>query len=142
MTNMSQQERLERIQEEAAHAAAHFSLNRAVRVDPEGRWVMIEQFPLPRGYNYEETSILILLPPDYPLTVRDWFYLDPGIERLDGRQLPHYRTPDEDELEAAGWKAGCLHIRSWRPAENFWEGHCLLTICRLIYMALERWLRE
>lgn len=141
MRNMSRQQRLERIRHEAAYAAAYFSSNRSVCVDPDGSWVMIENFPLPAGYNYQETSILILLPPDYPLSVRDWFYLDPGLERLDGKPLPHYRFAGHD-LEAAGWKAGCLHIRSWRPAENFWDGHCLLTICQLIYMALERWLRE
>lgn len=59
--------RLARIQYEVALAAVRFSRTHSADYDDEaGGWVIIRDFPLPRGYNYPTTDILILLPPNYP----------------------------------------------------------------------------
>lgn len=139
MREMTKQARLRRIQAEAALAAAEFSLNKKVHVDPNGEWVLIERFPLPKGYNYEHTSVLILLPPDYPTCIRDWFYCDAGIRRKNGANPAHILEPSDERMKRKGWMAGCLHIKSWKPADVITEGHSLLTICQLIAMAFERW---
>lgn len=140
---MTEQERLQRITEEAVLAAAEFSLNKRVHVDPAGGWVLIEQFPLPNGYNYEHTSVLILLPPDYPARIRDWFYCDAGIRRKNGTKLGHIiETLTDKEMKRKGWVGACLHIKRWKPADVITEGHSLLSICQLIAMAFEQWLCE
>lgn len=134
--------RLRRIFQEAALAACLFSQSKRVEVDPdEGRWVLIYDFPLPQGYNRPMTHILIRLPPNYPLTPPDWFYLDRGVRRADGRP-PHYFEDDHipQELRQKGWAGGCLHIREWRPGADPLWGHSLLTVCKLIADALRRWL--
>lgn len=133
--------RLSRIAQETALAAMRYSMTKQAKFDQDnGNWVVIHNFALPSGYNFNQTDILILLPPSYPQTPPDWFYMDPGLRRRDGRP-PHYFE------EAAGraptlelWAAGCLHIRSWRPTNDPLTGHSLLTICQLIQGAFGRWL--
>ncbi|MFN7017546.1 MAG: E2/UBC family protein [Fimbriimonadales bacterium] len=144
--------RLQRIAYEVALAAARYSQTKSADYDDEaGSWVVIKDFPLPPGYNYERTDVLILLPPNYPQTPPDWFYVDDNLRLADGRKPSHvfYNETRFDPNRASqmidappqmkGWTACCLHIRSWRPAANPLEGHSLLSVCELIRGALKRW---
>lgn len=135
--------RMQRIMQEAVLTAARYSQTHRAKVDTDaGRWVVIYDFPLPSGYNYSKTDILILLPPNYPLTPPDWFYLDPGLRRRDGKP-PHYFHEDIRKAPGIkGWAAGCLHIRSWMIRNDPLDGHSLLTVCQLIEDAFKRWLRQ
>jgi hypothetical protein len=82
--------RLQRIASEAALAAVHYSQSKRASYDDEaGRWVIIHDFPLPRGYNYSSTDVLILLPPNYPQTPPDWFYVDYNLRLANGQRPPH-----------------------------------------------------
>jgi len=136
--------RMERIFCEAALAACGFSRSRRADVDPAGgRWVVVYDFPLPRGYNMRTVHLLIRLPADYPLTPPTWFYLPRGLRRADGTQPPHYFEDSyvPPELQVKGWAAGCLHMREWRPGLDPLRGHSLLTYCEHIRRAFRRWLR-
>ncbi len=136
--------RLKRIKQEAALAAAQFSVSRKADVDPDAEsWVVIYDFPLPNGFNYKTTDILILLPPSYPQTPPDWFYMDPRLQRRDGSRPPHYFEEIRKALSVEGWAAGSLHIiKNWHPSDDPLTGHSLLTVCQLIQEAFERWLRQ
>jgi hypothetical protein len=146
--------RLRRIQYEVALAALRYSRTHSADFDDEaGSWVMIKDFPLPEGYNYETTDILVLLPPNYPQTPPDWFYVDDNLRLADGRRPSHVfyqqtthdpntrlvNRAEEKPPQMKGWTGCCLHIRSWQPAANPVEGHSLLSVCELIRGALERW---
>ncbi|MGQ9656729.1 MAG: E2/UBC family protein [Fimbriimonadales bacterium] len=145
--------RLARIQSEVVLAAMRFSRTRSADFDDEaGGWVIIRDFPLPRGYNYPTTDILILLPSNYPQTPPDWFYVDNNLRLADGRRPSHvfYETTHDPNVRRAhqaideppqmkGWTGCCLHIRSWKPAANPLDGHSLLSVCALIEGALKRW---
>ncbi|MCS7208735.1 MAG: hypothetical protein NZ874_04105 [Fimbriimonadales bacterium] len=144
--------RLQRIAYEVALAAARYSRTKSADYDDEeGSWVVIKDFPLPKGYNYQQTDVLILLPPNYPQTPPDWFYVDDNLRLANGHKPnhvfygetphdPNRRDPRADAPPAMkGWTACCLHIRSWKPAASPTEGHSLLSVCELIRGALERW---
>ena len=82
--------RLKRIQYEVALAAVRYSRTHSAEFDDEsGSWVVIKDFSLPEGYNYEMTDILVLLPPNYPQTPPDWFYVDDNLRLADGRRPSH-----------------------------------------------------
>jgi hypothetical protein len=67
-------QRLQRILTEVALAAVRYSATHSAQYDDEaGSWVIIKDFPLPAGYNYTHTDVLILLPGNYPQTPADWF---------------------------------------------------------------------
>ncbi|MCS6920061.1 MAG: hypothetical protein NZM28_09850 [Fimbriimonadales bacterium] len=147
--------RLQRIAYEVALAAARYSQSKSADYDDEdGSWVVIKDFPLPPGYNYERTDVLILLPRNYPQTPPDWFYVDDNLRLADGRKPSHVfygetgHDPNRNNplADAApqmkGWTACCMHIHSWKPAANPLEGHSLLSVCELIRGALTRWKRN
>ncbi|GBC89933.1 hypothetical protein HRbin14_00665 [bacterium HR14] len=147
---MNANKRLERIAFELALCVATYSRTKEGTYDDEsGAWVIIREFPLPEGYNYETTDVLILLPPNYPQTPPDWFYVDTNLRLANGKKPAHIfydDTHDPNEAiygdqppEMLGWTACCLHIREWKPAANPIEGHCLLSVCELIKNAFERW---
>ncbi len=143
--------RLKRIHYEVALAAVRYSRTRSADFDDEsGSWVIVKDFPLPEGYNYETTDILILLPSNYPQTPPDWFYVDDNLRLANGQRPSHvfYQNTEHDPNarraaseppQMKGWTGCCLHIRSWQPAANPVEGHSLLSVCELIRGALERW---
>ncbi len=145
--------RLQRIAYEAALAATHYSQTKQASYDDEdGEWVIIHDFPLPRGYNYTTTDVLILLPRHYPQTPPDWFYVDYNLRLANGQRPPHVfygdtsYDPNRGQFREAppalkGWTACCLHIHEWRPAANPLAGHSLLSVCELIKKAFERWRR-
>jgi len=143
--------RIQRIAYEVALAASRYSHTKSAEFDDEdGSWVVIKDFPLPPGYNYERTDVLVLLPPNYPQTPPDWFYVDDNLRLANGAEPDHVFYNDtlydpNDELfgsappQMRGWTACCLHIRSWKPAANPLNGHSLLSVCELIRGALNRW---
>jgi hypothetical protein len=136
--------RMSRIAREMALAAMRYSMTKQAKYDPDnGEWVLIHNFGLPYGYNYDRTDILIYpLSPLYPQEPPDWFYMDRGLRRCDGKP-PHYF---EDAMGRAPtlehWAAGCLHIKTWYPTNDPLTGHSLLTVYQLIQDAFQRWLRQ
>lgn len=146
--------RLQRIAYEVALAAIRYSASKSADYDDEsGGWVVIKDFPLPPGYNYTHTDVLILLPSNYPQTPPDWFYVDDNLRLASGAKPSHvfYGQTSHDPNRALtqadappqmkGWTGCCLHIRTWKPAANPTDGHSLLSVCELIRGALERWRR-
>lgn len=135
--------RLTRIKQEAAQAAFLFTTSRAAEVDlPDGRWVRFFDFALPPGYNYDKTDILILLPPSYPQTPPDWFYLDQGLRRYDGSPPHVFDRLSSHPPVMEGWAVGSLHIKTWNPSTDLFSGHSLLSVCGLIEDAFRRWLHQ
>lgn len=135
--------RIRRIAQETALAAMRHSITKQGRYDDNnGEWVAIYNFALPFGYNYDRTDILILLPPLYPQSPTEWFYMDPGLRRRDGRLLHYFEDAVNRAPTLQHWAAGCMHIHTWHPTTDPLTGHSLLTICKLIEDAFVRWLRQ
>lgn len=144
-------QRVQRILKEAALAAVRYSATHSAQYDDEaGSWVIIKDFPLPEGYNYTHTDVLILLPKNYPQTPPDWFYVDDELLLENGDEPDHMFYDDtsvdpnlevvEDTMpQLCGWTGCCLHIYEWKPAVDPLQGHSLLSVCELIKQAFERW---
>ncbi len=143
--------RLQRIALECALCAVRFSQTKSASYDDEeGTWVIIHDFALPQGYNYDTTDLLLVLPPNYPLSPPDWFYVDNNLRLQNGKRLEHVfydsltHDPNRQRIEPPqrkGWTGCCLHFRSWKPTNDPLTGHSLLSVCELIKEALKRWSR-
>ena len=55
--------------------------------DPSGRWVIIQNFPVPDGYNVTSTTLAFMLPASFPTTEIDMMYFQPRLERADGKTI-------------------------------------------------------
>ena len=50
--------------------------------------VVMSQWPLPRGFDRDESDLLVRLSPGYPDVPPDMWWFSPPVRRADGRELP------------------------------------------------------
>ena len=57
-------------------------------IDGGRRWLLLHQFPLPRGYTITHTSLALEIPPTYPGAAIYGFYAYPPLVLKSGRPIP------------------------------------------------------
>lgn len=87
-------------------------------------WVRIQRFPLPPGWNREELELLILIPPAYPSTPPDNFFVRNGLRLQDG-SLPGNYAEGQSVL-GESWAQFSFHAQEWRPSNDL-DSDSLLT---------------
>ena len=105
---------------------------------PNLEWVLFKEFTLPKGWNSATTSLLILIPPGYPVTPPDNFYVSPGL-RLESGAMPSNYSEGPTHL-GQQWGQFSIHAQKecWAPKADFLEGDNLLTFMLIV----ERRLKE
>ena len=103
---------------------------------PNLDWLMFKEFPLPAGWDRESTDILVLIPPGYPETPPDNFYVPNGL-RLQSNTVPG-NFAEGQEILGAAWAQFSYHAETWTPTHDLWNGDTLVTFMA----AVERRLRE
>ncbi len=98
-------------------------------------WFEIPDLPLPQGWNRVQTRILVLIPPGYPETPPDNFYVETGLKLADGGSPGGYNESAEKIGKTWGQFSWHADVSTWVPASNPREGHNLRTF---ITMARKR----
>ena len=90
-------------------------------------WVIFKSFKLSSGWNCEVTRLLIIVPPGYPMTPPDNFYVEPRLKLASGSGVANYSEP-VSQLEQT-WGQFSYHVDSsdWKATEDILSGHNLLT---------------
>lgn len=80
-------------------------------------WVftVFDQYPLPAGFNLQSTSLLVKVPPNYPLGGLDMFWTDPQLRLVCG-SLPA-NTTVENYLGRL-WLRFSWHPHRWNPSSD------------------------
>jgi len=101
-------------------------------------WVRFNEFPLSPGWNRIATSLLVFIPPGYPVTPPDNFYVASGL-RTASENMPSNYSEGHSHL-GEQWGQFSYHVETgeWRPAVNSFEGDNLLTFM----LGVERRLKE
>lgn len=99
-------------------------------------WILFEAFALPSGWNRSTIEVLVILPPGYPATPPDNFFVRNGLRTADGA-LPSNYSENQTVLGSA-WAQFSFHVQEWNPAETNHGGDNLLTFM----LGVERRLRE
>lgn len=101
-----------------------------VQAGPDGDWVLINGYKLPPGWNKEQIKLLILIPPGYPTTPPDNFYVNNEL-RLANGSVPGSTTCDK-QIQGKPWLQFSYHVESpsWSPHADILKGHNLLTFMR------------
>jgi hypothetical protein len=90
----------------------------ALQLHPQADgWVftVFDQYPLPSGFNQQSTSLLIKVPPNYPLGGMDMFWADPQL-KLAGGSMPA-NTSVEENL-GRPWLRFSWHPHRWNPSSD------------------------
>ena len=99
-----------------------------VESDPDISWIVVKNVQLPDGWNRDQTDILIKIPPGYPTTQPDNFFVDSTL-RLSNDQKPN-RAPQEESIGSRDWLMFSFHLDGsgeWQPEAEIENGHNLLT---------------
>ncbi|MVT07754.1 multiubiquitin domain-containing protein [Chitinophaga tropicalis] len=54
---------------------------------PQGYCLLIEDFPIPKGYNVDKAKVALIIPPTYPASEIDMAYFYPVLALLSGRPI-------------------------------------------------------
>ena len=86
------------------------------------RWILLEDFSLPPGYNVPQASLGLLLPPAYPDVQIDMAYFLPHLARADRKGI-NALTPRT--IDGRNWQQWSRHRKpeDWRPGIDNIESH-------------------
>ena len=99
-------------------------------------WFRIGDFPLPQGWNRKSTDILVIVPPAYPATPPDNFFVTPGLCTASGAPPGNYS--ENQSVLGVTWAQFSFHADGWSPTDDPLEGDSLATFM----FAVERRLGE
>lgn len=103
---------------------------------PDIDWILFRAFTLPAGWNRESTDLLVLIPPGYPETPPDNFYVQNGL-RTESGAVPGNFGEHQEVLDKS-WAQFSYHAADWSPGPDPHDGDSLLTFM----VAVERRLLE
>lgn len=102
--------------------------------DGDRLWLILNNFPVPAGFNVECSSVAIEIPPNYPTACLDMAYFLPHLQRKDGVGLR--QTEHRQLISGQHWQRWSRHY-SWRAGEHNLGTHIVL-INHWLQAALER----
>jgi len=85
--------------------------------DPPG--IIIEAFPVPKGYSEAAVKLMLLIPHDYPGAGIDMFFFSPGIVRKDGLEIEALSVETHHGCE---WQRWSRHY-DWEPGRDSLATH-------------------
>lgn len=98
-------------------------------------WILFKDFPLPSGWNWKATELLVIVPAGYPTTPPDNFYVRNGLRLSDGRVPGNYT--ENQSILGQSWGQFSFHAQAWNPAPDIDSGDSLLTFMISVERRLE-----
>ncbi len=109
----------------------------------ELNWVLIPEYPLPGLYNKSFTRLLWIIPPGYPQTAPDDFFVDGDLKLKNGNNPSSFNIGPNSSSGPApvpgnwGWFSWHPENEKWRPAAEIEKGDNLLTFLRAVNICLK-----
>ncbi len=97
----------------------------AVEHDGNGGWVLLQDVALPAGWDRACIDVLVLIPPGYPATPPDNFFVPAGFRLGSGQSPSNYS--ESQSLIGGQWGQFSFHAQEWNPAANVEDGDNLGT---------------
>ena len=77
-------------------------------------FIVFERYPLPRGWNKNETQLLLIADVSYPNSKLDMFWVDTDLV-LVGNKAPQAGDAIETYMDKP-WRRFSWHVQKWNPA--------------------------
>ncbi|MBI9013190.1 MAG: hypothetical protein JEZ08_13235 [Clostridiales bacterium] len=97
------------------------------RNDGRYRWMILENYPIPDGYNVSTASIAISIPNGYPTNQLDMAYFFPPLSRVDNK--PIGATQVQQNILGQSYQRWSRHrtpSNPWRPGLDDISSHLSL----------------
>lgn len=92
-------------------------------LEGQNRWVIIEGFDVPKGYDHEVTLVALLLPAAYPDVQIDMAYFCPGLARADGKPIAALSPRQLDGKTWQQWSRHRVGNDAWQAGIDNIEKH-------------------
>jgi len=102
----------------------------SLEVPQDATYLLVHEMALPSGWNRSSTDLLVLVPPGYPATPPDNFFVPAGF-RL-GNDQPPANYAEGTSINEQQWGQFSFHSQEWNPTSEPDEGDNLLTYFVLI----------
>lgn len=92
-----------------------------------GQWLVIYDWPVPKGYGRTAVDVAIAITPGYPGVQLDMAYFHPHLARTDGKRIG--AADHQQALDGKSWQRWSRHRTSqnpWIPGEDSLETHMVL----------------
>lgn len=94
----------------------------------ERRWLLMHDYPLPRGYAPGTTTLALDIPKDYPASQVDMFYFAPFVGRTNGVEIPSVQVRATiGGVEYQGWSRHRNAASAWDSAADNVRTHLALV---------------
>lgn len=100
--------------------------------DGRGQGVIVHSYSLPRGFTQASVDLLIQIPPRYPATTLDMFYLSPAVARTDGRPIGQLSNHTFAGRCWQRWSRHRIQGQQWRPGIDNLSTHFSLVWSALV----------
>jgi Prokaryotic E2 family E/Multiubiquitin len=91
------------------------------------RWVLVHQYPLPLGYNVNQTSVAVRLTANYPAAALDMLYFFPALSRTDGKPIGGLTEFKLDGKTFQQWSRHRTAANPWRNGIDNLSTHIPMT---------------
>ena len=81
----------------------------------DGNWVIVHDYPVPKGYNVETVSLGLRIDPGYPNSQIDMVYFSPHLHRADGKPIGALAL---QVLNGRQWQRWSRHRTSTNPWQS------------------------
>lgn len=99
-------------------------------------WLVVKEFRMPLGWSSEVIELLVLIPPGYPITPPDNFYVRNGLRTSTGAMPGNYS--ESQSVLGSTWAQFSFHAKDWNPSSDMETSDNLLTFM----LGVERRLSE
>lgn len=94
-------------------------------IEENSRWVIIEKFHLPDGFNVREAAVALRIAPTYPDDQIDMAYFNPSLFRADDKAVRGLSPLNLDGKVWQQWSRHRVGNDAWRPDIDGIETHLL-----------------
>lgn len=90
-------------------------------------WIVIYDYPLPKGYNQKLINVAVNIPSGYPRAQIDMVYFYPAISREDGKPIGALTNRAIDGKNWQRWSRHRTHENPWREGIDNIATHLALV---------------
>lgn len=102
-------------------------------IDQQVQWVLVQNYPIPDGYNRNTATAAVRIPPNYPTEQIDMVYFEPQLSLASGRAINALTPHTLDGRQFQQWSRHRTGQNPWRPGED--------NICTHLLQA-DTWLKR
>jgi hypothetical protein len=91
------------------------------------RWLVIDDYPIPNGYNFKSAKLALRIDVGYPNSQIDMVYFYPPLQRIDGKPIGALVSQPLVNLNFQRWSRHRTPQNPWRPGIDNLQTHLLLV---------------